>query len=135
MQDAVIRSIGQADMRSGVEPGPIARNDPDDVAAFQFRFDLGDAVFWDLVKWPRRPGRAGQRAAGIWRAAARIPASVQSDSRSAGMPSFNFAAAENVGLRVLCGHRFARFALQIRASSVAFDARYFGHGKAQTWEE
>ena len=52
MEHAVVCPIGEADVRSGVKPGPIAGDDPDNVAAFQRRLDAGDPVLWNLVEWP-----------------------------------------------------------------------------------
>ncbi len=50
MQHAVVRPIGQPDVRSRVKPGPIARDNPDNVAGLQLRLDPGDSALGNLVK-------------------------------------------------------------------------------------
>ena len=47
MEHAVVRPIGEADVRSGVKPGPIARDDPNDVAVLQLRLDARRPGSWE----------------------------------------------------------------------------------------
>src|SRR4029077_14567007 len=41
-------------MRGRAEPVSLPRNDSDNIAAAQFRFDLGDLTFWNFIERPRR---------------------------------------------------------------------------------
>ena len=54
MEHAVVCPIGEADVRSRVKPGPIARDDPNNVAALQLRLDSGDPAL-------RESGRVAAR--------------------------------------------------------------------------
>src|SRR6266480_7873225 len=48
-------------MRSRMEPVSLARNHANDVAAAQFRLNLGDLAFWNFIERSRRYNRIHTR--------------------------------------------------------------------------
>src|SRR5262249_20964360 len=53
MQDAVTSTQRKADVRGGIKSGSVARNDSDDVAAAQFRFNACDFVLRNFIQRSR----------------------------------------------------------------------------------